>query len=165
MNQVGGNVLIVDGDQPSRQVLSQLLSTNLPGVRVDRVAHAHAAVDQASRMQYDLFIIDLGLPDIDGLDTASALGGIKDYSGTPMIFLFKPGEMRKLEDKYPGVDYFKKPIRDQDNHFISRVERLLMLMHNLTVVKESVVCVTATKNRLEQYLGTANGNGYPQAAI
>jgi len=157
--------LIVDGDQPSRQVLSQLLSTKLPGVRVDRVPHAHAAIDHASRMQYDLFIIDLGLPDIDGLDTASALGGIDDYGDTPMIFISKPGGKKRLCGKYPGIDYFQKPIRGRGDYFVSRVERLLILMHNLTMVNNSVARVTATKHKLEQHLGTANGIGLNQAAI
>ncbi len=55
MNQVGGNVLIVDGDQPSRQVMAQMLNKKLPGVTVDWVAHAHDAINHASKVRYDLW--------------------------------------------------------------------------------------------------------------
>ena len=156
---IGGNVLIVDGDQPTRQQLATMLNENLPGVQVDRVGHAHDAISRATSKRYDLFIIGLELPEIDGIDTASALGSINDCGSTPVIFISGPGEKQKLEARYPGVEYFQKPIEGGKTYFLSRVERLLLLMHNLAVMQEAVANVSEAKQLLSEELAYANGNG------
>jgi len=156
---ISGNVLIVDGDQPTRQQLSAMLNDKLPGVRVDRAGHAHDAIIWATAKRYDLFIIELELPEIDGLDTASALGSIENYGSTPVIFISGPGGKRKLEKRYPGVEYFQKPIKGRRAYFLSRVERFLLLMHNLTIVQEAVANVSEAKQQLSKELAYANGSG------
>ena len=157
---IGGSVLIVDGDQPTRQQLAEMLSDKLPGVHVDRAAHAQDAIHKASQIRYDLFIIGLELAGIDGLDTASALGSINNYENTPVIFMSEPGGKRELDTRYPGVEYFQKPIKGRGAYFLSRVERFLLLMHNLTVMQDTVACVSKTKLEFEETY-YANGNGNP----
>ncbi len=156
---IGGKVLIIDGDQPTRQQLAAMLNDNLPHVQVDRTGHPHTAINMATLEHYDLFIIGLELPEINGLETASALGGINDYGTTPVIFISGPGGKRKLAKRYPGVEYFQKPIKGRGAYFLSRVERFLLLMHNLTVMQETVACVSNTKNELVEELAHANGSG------
>ncbi len=67
---VGGRVLLVE-DNPVNALLARALLTR-EGCAVDRAATGHEAV-AAGQTPYDLILMDLRLPDLDGLSAARAL--------------------------------------------------------------------------------------------
>ncbi|AJX83984.1 response regulator VirG [Burkholderia pseudomallei] len=59
-------VLVVEDDEPLRRVLCNYLSGH--GMAVDGVGTAAAAAESVGRREYEMVLLDLGLPDGDGID-------------------------------------------------------------------------------------------------
>lgn len=59
-------ILVVEDDAAQREALTSLLAAR--GHSVEAVASGAAALDAVSLLSPDLVLLDLGLPDIDGLD-------------------------------------------------------------------------------------------------
>lgn len=66
-----GRVLVCE-DEPVNQLVAQLHLTAL-GCTVDVVDNGAAAVEAAARTPYDLVMLDMCLPDMDGLDICRAI--------------------------------------------------------------------------------------------
>ena len=75
--------------------------------RGDEVATAHAGTDaiaQVALFHPDLVILDLGLPDLDGLEVCRR---IREFSDVPVVVLSAYGdERRKVEALDGGADDF-----------------------------------------------------------
>ncbi|MCG5220357.1 response regulator [Streptosporangium soli] len=99
-------VLIVD-DEP--QIL-RALRINLIARRyeVETAADGSAALRQAADGSPDLVILDLGLPDLDGVDV---IHGLRGWSSVPIIVLSgRAGNRDKVEALDAGADdYVTKP--------------------------------------------------------
>jgi two-component system KDP operon response regulator KdpE len=95
-------ILVVDDDL----ALVKALRIGLTA-RGDEVATAHSgaeAITQAALFHPDLVILDLGLPDMDGLEVGRR---IRDFSGAPIVVLSAYGdEHRKVEALDGGADDF-----------------------------------------------------------
>jgi two-component system, OmpR family, KDP operon response regulator KdpE len=95
-------VLVVDDDL----ALVKALRIGLTA-RGDEVATAHTgtdAINQVALFHPDLVILDLGLPDIDGLEVCRR---IREFSSVPVVVLSAYGdEHRKVEALDGGADDF-----------------------------------------------------------
>jgi two-component system KDP operon response regulator KdpE len=95
-------ILIVD-DDPS---LLKALRIGLTA-RGDEVVTSHSGADaitQVALLKPDLVILDLGLPDLDGLEVCRR---IRDFSNVPVVVLSAYGdERRKVEALDGGADDF-----------------------------------------------------------
>jgi two-component system KDP operon response regulator KdpE len=98
-------ILVVDDDP----ALVKALRIGLTA-RGDEVATAHSGADaitQAALVRPDLVILDLGLPDMDGLEVCRR---IRDFSQVPIVVLSAYGdEHRKVEALDGGADFITKP--------------------------------------------------------
>ena len=99
-------VLVVEDDPSVAEVLVAALESR--GYRVRGVAGGHAALDAAALESPDLVILDLGLPDIDGIEVCRLL---RRWSKNPIIVLSADGaEDRKVAALDEGADdYVTKP--------------------------------------------------------
>ncbi len=106
MSRSGARVLVVD-DEPG---IARTVETNLRrhDFRVDKAATGHEALDAFARVRPDLVLLDLGLPDIDGLDVIRA---IRQRAGTPIVVLSaREAERDKVAALDLGADdYLTKP--------------------------------------------------------
>ena len=95
-------ILVVDDDP----ALAKALRIGLTA-RGDEVATAHSGTDaitQVALFNPDLVILDLGLPDLDGLDVCRR---IRQFSNIPIVVLSAYGdEHRKVEALDGGADDF-----------------------------------------------------------
>ena len=119
-------ILVVDDDPSLRQVLDRVLS--FEGYIVETVPTGYDALERCQVPErgaapIDLLVLDLGLPDIDGLDVARKLraGG----SAMPILVLTARGE---VGDRVAGLDagaddYLPKPFDIAE--LIARVRALL----------------------------------------
>lgn len=99
-------VLVVDDDQDIRDTLA----TNLEARRylVTRAATGAEAVDAATEVAPDLVILDLGLPDMDGIEVIHRLRGW--YAGTIIVLSARDREADKVDALDAGADdYVSKP--------------------------------------------------------
>jgi two-component system KDP operon response regulator KdpE len=99
-------VLVVD-DEP--QILRALrINLNAHGYEVHTAADGTAALTTAAASAPDLIVLDLGLPDMDGVDVIT---GIRGWSNAPILVLSgRSGSTDKIAALDAGADdYVTKP--------------------------------------------------------
>ena len=77
-----GKVLIVDDEAPIRKFLS--ISLGASGYEVLEAVNGKEALETAAFRQPDLVILDLGLPDMDGLDVIKKF---REWTTIPILVL------------------------------------------------------------------------------
>ena len=99
-------VLVVEDEPQMRHFLRAALESH--GYRPVEAATAREGIAQASGRTPDVILLDLGLPDGDGLDVTRR---IREWSGTPIIVLSARGrEQDKVQALDAGADdYLTKP--------------------------------------------------------
>lgn len=112
------SILIIDDDEPVRSATKMMLNTY--GFEAVGVADGKAGVEAINHRHFDLVLVDLFMPDSNGLDTTKAI--IKSSPLTPVIVvsgffggssLDMPGfEAMALEAGAKAVQY--KPIRPKE---------------------------------------------------
>jgi two-component system, OmpR family, KDP operon response regulator KdpE len=102
----GAEVLIVEDDDGTRRALARDLE--LHGYRVEQAGDGRTALARWELRRPDLVLIDLGLPDMDGLRIVRL---IRRDAATPVIVLSARGEERtKIDALELGADdYVTKP--------------------------------------------------------
>ena len=99
-------ILVVDDEPPIRRLLRTSLAAQ--GYAVLEADSGTAALERAERDQPDLVILDLGLPDMSGIEVIRALRG---RSSVPIVVLsVREDERGKVEALDLGADdYVTKP--------------------------------------------------------
>ncbi len=99
-------VLLVEDESQMRLFVRLALTAN--GYRVLEVETGREALQQAAAHTPDLVLLDLGLPDMDGLEVTK---GLREWSATPIIIISARGQEReKVEALDAGADdYLTKP--------------------------------------------------------
>jgi two-component system, OmpR family, response regulator len=125
MNQNGPRVLVVD-DEPNITELVAL-ALKYEGFTVQTAATGRAAVATVAEFKPALVILDIMLPDIDGLEVLKRLGAAGQR--VPVIFLTAKDA---TEDKVRGLtvggdDYVTKPFSIEE--LVARV-RVILRRHN-----------------------------------
>ncbi|MEA3501217.1 MAG: response regulator transcription factor [Actinomycetota bacterium] len=113
-------ILIIEDDQRIRQSLSHRLAER--GHEVDAVGTAMAGVESAVSGRFDVVVLDLGLPDLDG---AEALRMIRAISEVPVVVATArddEGEIVRLLDA-GADDYVVKPYSAE--HLEARLRAVL----------------------------------------
>lgn len=107
MNTNAATILIVDDEPPIRRLLRTSLATQ--GFEVIEAATGDGALAEIERSSPDLVILDLGLPDIDGLDVIRMLR--KNGNAVPILVLSsRSDEKGKVDALDLGADdYVTKP--------------------------------------------------------
>ncbi len=99
-------ILIVEDDPQIRRFLRATLAAE--GYRFQEAVTAEEALNLAASHQPDLILLDLGLPDRDGLEVIS---GVREWSQAPILILSARGqETDKIAALDLGADdYVAKP--------------------------------------------------------
>ncbi len=105
-----GHILIVDDEMPIRRLLR--VSAERNGYTTQEAATAAAALEALNRARPRLVLLDLGLPDRDGLE----LIGPFRYKGVPIIVLTaREGSIEKVAALDLGADdYVTKPFDTEE---------------------------------------------------
>ncbi len=129
-------VLVVDDDRP----LARALAINLKAHGYDvTVAHdGRTALTEVTRAHPAVVVLDLGLPDIDGIEV---LAGIRGWSATPVIVLSaRSTSAEKVEALDAGADdYVTKPFGMEE-----LLARIRAAVRRATPPKSDVVDVVTT---------------------
>jgi len=99
-------ILMVEDDPQIRRFLRAALAAE--GYRFQEATTAQDGLTQAAAHRPDLILLDLGLPDRDGLDV---IRGVRQWSIAPILVLSARGQERdKIEALDSGADdYVAKP--------------------------------------------------------
>ncbi len=99
-------VLVIDDEAPIRRYLRTALGVQ--GLTVYEAANGLDAINAVLTYRPDIIILDLGLPDIDGIEVTRRL---REWSQTPIIILsVREAEQDKIAALDAGADdYLTKP--------------------------------------------------------
>ena len=99
-------VLVVDDERGLRRALG--INLKARGYNVTLAENGRSALEAASRQRPDVIVLDLGLPDIDGV---TVIEGLRGWSEAPIIVLSaRTGEPDKVIALDAGADdYVTKP--------------------------------------------------------
>ena len=117
---LGGRVLVVEDDAEITDVLRRSLRHE--GYEVRTAGDGVEALDAAARFVPDLVVLDLGLPQLDGIEVCRQLRADGDV---PILILTARTE---TDDRVTGLDsgaddYLVKPFERQE--FLARIRALL----------------------------------------
>ncbi|MEM8862708.1 MAG: response regulator, partial [Chloroflexota bacterium] len=87
------------------------------GYRADIVANGEEAVDAALRQPYDLILMDVHMPEMDGLEASRQIKGLLKNQNPPIIVALTAGVLQSDRDKClaAGMDLFlSKPFKISD---------------------------------------------------
>ena len=106
MNNDKEKILIIDDEKEIRKLLHIVLSTN--GYKVEEAENGNNGITLTAFLKPDLILLDLSLPDIDGLEV---LKHIREFSNSPVIILsVREQESNKITALDSGADdYVTKP--------------------------------------------------------
>lgn len=102
----GATILIVDDEPPIRRLLRTTLAAH--EYRIVEAANGAEALSGMRHHRPDLVLLDLGLPDVDGLEL---IGRLRDLAHVPIVVLSSRGdEAAKVTALDAGADdYVTKP--------------------------------------------------------
>lgn len=100
-------LLLVDDEQGLITMLKTVLGRE-DGYQIDSALSGRTAIEKAAVHEYDLIILDVMLPDIDGFEVCRQ---IRSFSFVPILFLTaKTSDLDKLTGlSIGGDDYITKP--------------------------------------------------------
>lgn len=132
-------LLIVEDDDAIAAPL--LRAVQREGYEVERVAAGQPAIEAVAAGGVDLVLLDLGLPDMDGLDVCRRLRA-DGFEGGIVILTARAGELDRVVGLDVGADdYLAKPFSLSE--LLARVRALLRRSHRPAVVEESLDDVPA----------------------
>jgi two-component system sensor histidine kinase/response regulator len=129
----GRRVLIVDDDRSSREILSrQVAAWGMAPEAVEGAQAALVAMRKASRGEpFEVALIDLMMPETDGVKLARTIKGDPVLAKTPLIIISSRGPMSDHSERLRGVEISawlmkpvpQSPLYNEITTAISRVDR------------------------------------------
>lgn len=118
--EMKSSILVVDDEERIRRLLRMYLEKE--GYNIDEAEDGETALEKASQSDYDLVLLDVMLPGIDGIEVCAKLRQIKS---TPVIMLTAKGEeTNRVQGFEAGADdYVVKPFSPRE--VIYRVKAIL----------------------------------------
>ena len=110
-------ILVAEDNHVNQVVLTAILS----GTRhtIDMVGNGVEAVSAVMRMPYDLVLMDIQMPEMDGMAATAKIRGIPGAAGAIPIIALTANAMKGDREKYIAAgmtDYLSKPINPRELH-------------------------------------------------
>lgn len=127
-------ILIVDDEPSILATMAPLLRSR--GYEVLTAMSGGAAIESHERDKPDLIVLDLGLPDTDGIEVCRV---VREHSSTPIVVLSARGaEGDKVRALDAGADdYVTKPFGVEE--LIARIRAALRRSDSITLTAEPLV--------------------------
>ncbi|HUH18384.1 response regulator transcription factor [Albibacterium sp.] len=123
MNTSKNNILVVDDEPDIRELIEYNLKKE--GYRVATAANGKQAIVQAKREIPDLIILDIMMPEMDGIEACRLMRTMPEFKNTFMVFLTaRSEEYSEIAGFNVGADdYIAKPIKPRV--LVSRINAIL----------------------------------------
>ncbi|MPQ48472.1 response regulator [Marinifilum sp. N1E240] len=155
-------ILLVDDEADILEFLSYNLKKE--GFQVSTAADGREAIEKAKKFHPHLIILDVMMPEMDGIETCEKIRSLPEFSDVLISFLTARGEdYSQIAGFEAGADdYINKPIKPKV--FISRVKALLKRAGRISGDNSSVSNGLITIGNIsidrERYLIIQNGKEF-----
>ncbi len=149
-------ILIVD-DEPD---ILEFLKYNFKneGFEVNIADNGNDAIQKAIRHNPDLILLDVMMPELDGMETCRMLRKMKQFSDTIIVFLTARGEdYSEIAGFEAGADdYITKPIRPKA--LLARVKAILKRRKKAVTASQNIVFNSITISVEKREVSVGNNN-------
>ena len=121
--QPSGHVLIIDDDVIMRDVAGGSLTA--AGFKVSKAENGARAMEALDDLQPDVILLDVMMPEMDGLDTARAVRQKAGFAGVPILIMTALDDLESINRAFEvgATDFITKPI-----NWVILVERVRFMM-------------------------------------
>jgi len=141
MQSFSSSILIVDDNLQNVQVLGKLLQDNK--YEIEFATNGQAALEWLDTKQFDLILLDLNMPGMDGFEVCSKIRSNPDLNNVPVIFLSAESERESILKGFElgAQDYITKPFDGRE---------LLVRVRTHLVLKDSLEKLAKLNKSLEE---------------
>ncbi|MEB3339816.1 diguanylate cyclase [Okeania sp.] len=131
------DILIVDDISTNLKLLRLILEP--VGYNLTFAQGGHQAIEIIKGTKPDLILLDLMMPDIDGLEVCKLLKSKPKYADIPIIFLTASNEQEHIVNAFElgAVDYIDKPFKTAE--LFARIRHHLLLKHTIDELKSTQI--------------------------
>ena len=110
---VKSKVLIIDASESTRTFMRFILNNS--GYRVTVVKNGAKAMEEIEDQNFDVFLIDLRLPDMEGLELIREIRAISAFEHTPILAVtqFFNKDSHEEEEKAGVTHWITQPVAPQ----------------------------------------------------
>jgi DNA-binding NtrC family response regulator len=135
-------ILVVDDEEIMRSSLSDWLQED--GYHVLAVADGYEAIDRIQKEEWDLAVVDLKMPKIDGLEVLKRISKVKPHFPVVIITAYATVDTAVVAMKEGAADYIVKPFNPEE---ISLV--IAKLVEHQRLIKENIELRKALTKRFK----------------
>lgn len=127
LKRVRGRVLVVDDNTMAQTIFGHILQRS--SYDVECVGNGVAAIDQVSRSRFDVILMDLQMPGMDGFQTVKHIRALPAYVQTPIIAVTAncSKDYRDLCHQQGMQGFLAKPV--QPKELVSMVEKFVTALN------------------------------------
>lgn len=85
-------------DEPDITAIAKIALEDMGGFTLNCCSSGYEAVRQAPGFKPDLFLIDVMMPEMDGISTLKELRKIPEFSSTPIIFMTAKAQTTEIKE-------------------------------------------------------------------
>jgi phosphoserine phosphatase RsbU/P len=141
-------ILIVDDNPKNLQVLGNYIKKE--GYRVEFALDGKSALDWIKQMEFDLILLDIMMPGLDGFEVCRILKSDPVKHKIPVIFLTAKVDTESIVNGFDlgGVDYIIKPFNQKE--LIARVKTHIEIKRSRDEIAKNLIEIKY-KNKLINY--------------
>jgi DNA-binding response OmpR family regulator len=144
-----GTILVADDQAANRELLEELLAAQ--GNKVITVPDGAAAVEELSKTQFDLVLLDVMMPRLNGFEACER---IKNNPATYLIPVVLVTALSDKQDRIEGIragadDFLTRPVDRIE--LLTRVRSLLALKQRTDELEKRTAQLVAANDELEAF--------------
>lgn len=145
-------ILIVDDTPENMEIIGKLLESE--GYDLYLAENGQSALVLAQKVDFDLILLDIMMPELDGFQTYSEIKKLKPLDPTPVIFLTAKVDIESVIKGFEigGADYVRKPFNGLE--LKARVKYQLQLRSMRQEIAYQNRCLQEANQKLQAYATT-----------
>jgi len=110
----GSKILVVDDTPANLDLFSQILESE--GYEVSFSTNGKQALELASLAKPDLILLDIMMPEMDGIETCRRLKSLTEIKEIPVVFITAKTDRKDVAEGFRvgAVDYISKPVQHEE---------------------------------------------------
>jgi two-component system, NtrC family, response regulator HydG len=108
MKKTPAKILVVDDDPGTLDTLGDVLTAT--GYETSMVSSGHAAIAKAKVTRFDLILMDVQMPGLNGVQTLRALRALDPHVSVIMMTAYTQDELVAESQRTTGFEVFSKPL-------------------------------------------------------